>query len=237
MEAEVGQPVTSTLVDPGALLQGNRLGARIEVPVTRAILSYWREAVFDDVDHWEVLLDGIPLDVGPGDYNIVWRTDDPEPPAYEAFIPLHVVPVGALGVSGGSGATAFPPLLENLVAITPSADDVAALERTRTKDEDGNDEGTFNANTTPTDADVDKLILQAVYNLLGELPVGIDPIHYESVKRAITLHAAVLVEGSFFRDDVNREAVNLYLGLAKDALAGVEAQTMVEDVGGSVRLA
>lgn len=233
MQVEVGQPVTATLVDPGSLLQGNRFGARIEMPVTRAIVSYWREAVLDpDEPTWTVILDAPPA---LGDYELVWRTDDAEPPAYETYVPLFVLAEGALA-SGGIGPDAFPALLDNLVSITPTADDVAALERTRTNDKDGNDQGTFNSLTTPTDQDVDKLIEQAIYDVVSQLDEAIDPAHYDTLKRAVTLNAAILVEGSFFRDDINTETVALYGRLAADALKGVQDRSTVEVGSGPTRL-
>jgi hypothetical protein len=234
VNAEVGQPVVATLVDPGSLLQGEQLGARIEVPVTRAIVSYWRLAVFDGGATYTVTLDSPP---DPGAYELVWRTGDAEPPAYETYVPLFVSAAGTVTASGTGGATIIYPLLvDNVAEFTPTADDVAALERTRTFDDNGDDQGTFNGNTKPSDTDVDKLIEQAIEDIYGELPIAVDPTHYPTIKRAVTLHAAVLVEGSFFRDDVNTDAVNLYRGLAKDALAGVEKRTAIEEVAGVVRL-
>lgn len=240
MNAEVGQPILTTLVDPGlGVLQGNLLGARIEVPVTREIVAYWRQAVFIDggltnQSTYQVLLD--PM-LGEGDFNICWRTNDAEPPAYETFLPLFVTAAGSLA-SGGGLVTDFPLLTDPavLVELTPSVDDVAALERTRTFDDDSQDQGTFNALTKPTDADVEKLIQQALDDTLAALDPAVDPVHYGPIRRAITLGAAILVEGSFFRDDINTEAVNLYRGLARDAVAGVQSRSVVEETSGAVRL-
>jgi hypothetical protein len=61
------------------------LGARIEVPVTRAIVSRWRLATPIAGGAWQVALD---VPVAAGSYLVAWRTPDPEPPAYEAFTPL-----------------------------------------------------------------------------------------------------------------------------------------------------
>lgn len=64
------------------------MGARIEVPYTRAIVSYWRPAVLDEVTNiWSVELER-PVDAG--DYLLVFRTGDPEPPEMEVFFPLFV---------------------------------------------------------------------------------------------------------------------------------------------------
>lgn len=236
MQVGIGQPVIAKLVDPGALLEGQPFGARIEVPVTRAIVAFWRLAVFNGVDEWTVILDSPPT---IGDYELVWRTGDPEPPVYETFVPLFVTATGA-GASGGADGdrvTALPLLLDHIEDITPDVDDVAALERTRTTNERGEDQGTFNATTTPTDTDVDRLIEQASYDVIAALPAAVAEDHWPTIRRAVTLNAAILVEGSFFRDDVNTDAVGLYRGLAKDALANVQSATTTESVSRAVRLA
>lgn len=87
MQVEPGaQVVARLLVAPGSLPADAELGARIEVPVTRAIVSYWRRARLDELTgEYVATLDAPPA---AGEYNLVWRTGDPEPPAYETFIPL-----------------------------------------------------------------------------------------------------------------------------------------------------
>jgi hypothetical protein len=62
------------------------LGARVEAPATRAILSYWRPATFDaTLDAWKVTLE---VPATPGPHVLVWRTRDPEPPEFELAVPL-----------------------------------------------------------------------------------------------------------------------------------------------------
>lgn len=93
MRTALGDVVVGQLIapaDPPA-----NMGARIEVPYTRQIVSYWRPAEFvDGVDLignparlWQVVLDGPPE---AGDYLFVFRTGDPEPPEMEVFFPLAV---------------------------------------------------------------------------------------------------------------------------------------------------
>lgn len=99
MEVTLGADVVATLAAPGDL----DLGARIEVPVTRAIASYWRRARFDTASGlWTVTLEppidptGAAAPVGPegtprpGEFVLVWRDGGPEPPIFETFIPLTV---------------------------------------------------------------------------------------------------------------------------------------------------
>src|SRR4051812_39912425 len=107
------------------------IGARVEAPHTRAIVSAWQPAVTDDNGTtWEVTLES-PPDLG--DYLLVWRTGDPDgtqayapqgpyPDAtYEVFVPLFTTDVGA---DGNSDGPVFPDIARD--AITPTADDVAA---------------------------------------------------------------------------------------------------------------
>jgi len=82
--ALLGEDVVATLAAPSS----PPLGARVEVPVTRAIVSYWRPAVFDPVlGLWAVVLEG---PVAVGEYNLVWRDGGPEPPVREVVVPLNV---------------------------------------------------------------------------------------------------------------------------------------------------
>lgn len=60
-----------------------RLGARIERPLTRAILSRWEPATYTGAG-WRVSLDAPP----EGPAVLVWRTGDPEPPSFEFFVEL-----------------------------------------------------------------------------------------------------------------------------------------------------
>lgn len=81
MQAVAGMPLTATLAAPPDV---TTLGARLERPVTREIIAAWQPATLLG-STWTVALDG-PLE--PGDYLLVWRTPDPEPPAYETFVPV-----------------------------------------------------------------------------------------------------------------------------------------------------
>lgn len=81
MQAVAGQSLTATLVAPPGV---TALGARLERPVTREIVAYWRPATLIDTT-WTVTLDGPP---DPGEYLLAWRSPDPEPPAYETFVPV-----------------------------------------------------------------------------------------------------------------------------------------------------
>jgi hypothetical protein len=73
------------------------MGARVEVPYTREVVSSWQVATVEDTGdalRWVVDLD--PPALGAGDYILMWRTGDPEPPDMEVPVPLMVVPANLL---------------------------------------------------------------------------------------------------------------------------------------------
>lgn len=190
MQVTVDSPFTTTLIDPSGGVEN--LGARVEVPVTREIVSYWRAATLDG-GVWSVELDA---PVTSGEYLLVWRTGDPEPPEFEAFIPL---------TASGTviSVTDFPLVDED--AVTPTVEDIARLERTRTATGGGGDtfefgDTVFDENTRPTANEVQDLIEQAVPLVLSELPRAFPADHYESTKQAVALYTALMVEVSFFRE-------------------------------------
>ena len=190
-EVVAGTQFTTTLVDP-AVENDIPLGARVEVPITRAIVSAWRQATLAG-SIWSVTLDA-PLDAG--DYQLVWRTGDAEPPVYETFIPLIVLPAGSS--IGGDGELDWPNI--DPQDVVPTVQDVADLERTRTVNAtSGEQEGTFNANTFPTDVDVQNLLDDATASVLSQLPDAVDPELYPRITYAIKLQTAIFIETSFFR--------------------------------------
>lgn len=85
MLGTLGSVVVATLPAP-EVLPAAAMGARIEVPVTRAIVSYYRLAVLDG-GVWTVELEPPPFG---GSYNLVWRTNDAEPPELEVTVPLTI---------------------------------------------------------------------------------------------------------------------------------------------------
>lgn len=208
-----GSTFISTLVDPGGV---SYLGARVEVPITRAIVSFWTEATLVG-DTWMVELEA-PLE--QGGYNLVWRTGDPEPPAYEAFIPLSVLAVGS---TIPTGTIEEPPVVDREL-VTPTVDDVAALERTRTMAEGAHEEITFTDETRPSAAAVEDLIQQALDLTLAELPQKFPVRHYDALRRAVSLYAAVLVEGSFYREQAGDDSSTLWRTLYNTAMLNLQRE-------------
>jgi hypothetical protein len=190
------------------------LGARIEVPYTRAIVSYWREAVKDvETGVWTVEIESPP---GAGDYLLVWRTGDPEPPEYEVFFPLHVV--AASDVSDSS----FPAV--DLDAIRPTVEDIAALENTRLVTAGGGEAIVFDENSRPTADQVEALIGQATNLVAAEFPPRFPVTHYGSIQHAVALYTAVLIEGSYFREQADEGSAELWRTLYNTAVLNAKRQ-------------
>lgn len=91
-----------------------------------------------------------------------------------------------------------------MTAWAPTVADVGALLHARTKDSSGNELGTFTANTRPTDTQVSELIDQAVDDVITAIgqSLTISPDTYDTASKVAALGAAMLVELSFFPEQV-----------------------------------
>jgi hypothetical protein len=104
----------------------------------------------------------------------------------------------------------------------PTSDDVAALLRARTKDLYGNELGVFNANTRPTDAEVEQLISMSYAEVLGH--VGGD-VFYPCAQPGtalVALRAAMWVELSYFPEQVRSDR-SVYSELVAQWSEGLDA--------------
>lgn len=193
------------------------MGARIEVPVTRAIVSYWRRATLvgdpasPEGQHWEVAIEAPPA---PGEYNLVWRTGDPEPPAYESFVPLTVTLAAAILADG------FPDV--DVAQVRPTQEEVAALENTRLVASGSRDTVEFTDETNPTVTQVEQLIDQAVPLVLGEVPNAFPPAYYDTVRNAVALYTSMLIEGSHFRQQTDEGSAELWRTLYNTAILNIK---------------
>jgi hypothetical protein len=88
----------------------------------------------------------------------------------------------------------------DMASVTPTVEDVSNLERTRTLAAGGQEVEAFGEDTRPSYNDVEELIQIALPLVLGELDQRVAAHHYDSIKHAVTLYTAMLIEGSFFRE-------------------------------------
>jgi hypothetical protein len=86
----------------------------------------------------------------------------------------------------------------------PSPSDVGAVLRSRTKDTNGNELGTFTSDTRPTDGQVNELIETAVAGLSSDVGTVPDKLQ-DAARRLAAIGTAMLVELSFFSEQINTD--------------------------------
>ena len=96
----------------------------------------------------------------------------------------------------------------------------------------GGELGVFNAQTRPTGVEANLLIDQAVNSILMSIGIDIPVIYYSQTKFVVMLYAAMLVEITFYRNEVNRDqsSYTQYEQLYKDGLAALKGAIANEDV-------
>lgn len=83
-------------------------------------------------------------------------------------------------------------------SLVPSLADIGDLLRARTKDVNGNELGTFDADTRPTGEEVERLVGQAVSDVTLRAGAAIPDALTESVRWLATIRTGMLVELSYF---------------------------------------
>lgn len=114
----------------------------------------------------------------------------------------------------------FPPVDRS--RVTPSIQAVALLERTRTVDQSGAEQGTFTSTTRPTNDECDGIISQAVELALADMPDYLPESIYPRVLQAVALKAAVLIEASFYREQYTKGSAQYYEQAYEKLLASIE---------------
>ena len=197
MQTTLGADVVATLVAP-SVLPAYPMGARVEVPVTRAIVAYWRPAAYDPVTGvWTVVF---PADNDPlalGEYNLVWRDSGPEPPELEVFIPLSIASTNGAGVVPAPGGPyEWAPTVEEIAEVTPAYtrggfDD----DREYAGAEQIDDAAlpTYTADTEPSRTHVEGLITAAADEVQGRVGVAIPTSQYGLAKTTAKWHVAAAI--------------------------------------------
>src|SRR5262245_674328 len=115
----------------------------------------------------------------------------------------------------------------------PSVEQVAVIIRARTKDTNGNEVGTFDTDTRPTDVQVEEQIdaSMALVGLrvgaLDKVPQDLLPGHAE----VVALEAACRIEKSYFPEQVRSDRSN-YTQLREEYLEALQALSDAVDAGG-----
>lgn len=87
---------------------------------------------------------------------------------------------------------------------SPSVGDVGALLRARTTDIAGNEVGTFNEHTRPTAVQVANIIAHSVSEMVVDTAEDLPSPLWGAAKRAVTLDAAMMVELTYYPEQVNQ---------------------------------
>lgn len=117
--------------------------------------------------------------------------------ASEDAISFRLVFIDAIGTE--LPTSPVPAVSPEVRVWRPTVMDVAALTRTRTKGEFGDEPGTFNETTRPTGDQVERIIDQAVVDVLGVFTASDVPAEVqEEAKRVAALRACLYVELSYF---------------------------------------
>jgi hypothetical protein len=165
-----------------------------------------------------------------GAFNLVWMDAGPVP-AVEIFVPLFT-----RSGSGWGGDWPEPDLDE----LAPTVEDVAILVRTRTYTEGVVEHADFNDDTRPPTEEVARLIEQATPAVVAKLRPRFPEVVHGQIGHLIALYTAILIEGSFFREQINESQVALYRDLFNSGVAAVNEAIDAEGLmvgAGALRLA
>lgn len=102
----------------------------------------------------------------------------------------------------------YPPLVEAAPEYVPTVTEVADYTRTRTKNQYGQELGTFTNITRPNAQQVTSLIEKAVSDVTTAIDYDIPEETYEQARDLIALGAALRVELSFFPEQVGTDRSN-----------------------------
>jgi hypothetical protein len=147
---------------------------------------------------------------------------DPQP--FPLYIPL-VVTTGPVTPTVG-GEPDYPDVQPS--DVRPTLDQVAILERTRTRGDDGTFYGTFTPQTWPTDTDVNSIIDTATDMVLLQLRADFNPTLYPQVTDLVALQAAVLIEASFFRNQDQAQTTSAWRELLSAGILGMQGNIEVD---------
>lgn len=195
MQLTLGSDLVATLVAPSVLPEFP-MGARIEVPYTRAIVAYWRPAAYDGVTGlWTVAFPAAQDALAAGEYQLVWRDGGPEPPELEVFIPLSLVSATGGTVPEPGGPYAWAPTVEDVAEVTPAYTEGGFDDDRPSAGAQQTDAGvpTYTADTVPTSTHVEGLIVAACDEVQGRVGVAIPTSQYGLAMTTAKWHVAAAI--------------------------------------------
>jgi hypothetical protein len=120
--------------------------------------------------------------------------------------------------------------------IRPTVQMVADLLRTRTVSEGGNSEDIFNDSTYPTADQVERLIDQATNAIFTQLPNSVAEPWTPAGQHLAALYAAILIEASYFREQLTDDQIQLYRDLLISGIRGLGAAISEGETGAGSRM-
>ncbi len=145
-------------------------------------------------------------------------------------------------------ASLLEPLTTTATAppYAPDLGDVGAILRARTLDSNGVETGTFNSDTRPTGSETERLIAQATDDVTDQTGIQIPSALWRPTRSVIAYRAAMLVELSYFPEQVGAgkspypqyealyaDALTRLIAAAREAASG-EAPGVGDDPGFAV---
>lgn len=191
---------------------------------------------FDGIPWTHVKIEEGPASVGPwtqiADITFVPVDPDPANPLVRNFttematLDAGWYKITFIDATGDSQQPVVPIYndLETARSFTPTVSEVGALLRARTKDNLGNELGTFTGATRPTNSEALELINQAADDVLAGIDDDVPFGAQRYVRDAIRLQAAMRVELSYFPEMVgsNRSAYEQYQQMYEASMKNIE---------------
>jgi hypothetical protein len=109
----------------------------------------------------------------------------------------------------------------SFTAIAPTLQMVADLVRTRLVTDGGYAADIFNDDTYPTAAQAERLIDQAANAVWTQLPGSVAEPWAPAGQHLAALYAAILIEGSYFREQLTDDQIQLYRDLLMQGIRGL----------------
>jgi hypothetical protein len=107
--------------------------------------------------------------------------------------------------------------------ITPTLQQVSDLVRTRLVTEGGHAADVFSPDTYPSDQQAERLIEQAANAIFVQLPGSVAEPWAPAGQHLAALYAAILIEASYFREQLTDDQVQLYRDLLISGIKGLGA--------------